>query len=290
MNDATVYGLYAVLASGAAGLYLALPSSRTDARRLRRVGLVLGLAAVAAAGAYLIRWIGAGFEGRAFFVFFAVLGVLAAARVVTHPKPVYSAMYFVVVVLASAGLCFLAAAEFLGVALVIIYGGAILVTYVFVIMLAQQTGQAPYDRQAREPAAAVLVGFLLVSATAQALAVRDPIVVQANERRGPYGHALDGPDMARKAADGLNPAPGGPGAAGESTAAPVGNTRSVGEVLLTTHVMALEVAGALLLVAVVGAIAIARKRIEPEALTDEERQQLAGRADLHARGREARPF
>jgi NADH-quinone oxidoreductase subunit J len=59
--------------------------------------------------------------------------------------------------------------------MVIIYGGAILVTYVFVIMLAAQAGgqaaaegQDPqtsplYDREAREPAAAVIVGFLLLA-------------------------------------------------------------------------------------------------------------------------------
>ena len=55
-----------------------------------------------------------------------------------HPRPVYSAVYFVLVVLATTGLCVLAAAEFLAAALVIVYGGAIMVTYIFVIMLAQQ--------------------------------------------------------------------------------------------------------------------------------------------------------
>ncbi|MGB9624100.1 MAG: NADH-quinone oxidoreductase subunit J, partial [Phycisphaerae bacterium] len=54
-------------------------------------------------------------------------------------------------------------AEFLAAALVIIYVGAILVTYVFVIMLAQQSGTAACDSTARDPGFAVVVGFLLVA-------------------------------------------------------------------------------------------------------------------------------
>lgn len=290
MNEAALYGLYALLAAGAAGLYLALPSARQDERSLGRVGMILGLAALAGVGAYLVRWIGAGFEGRAFFVLFAMMGVLAAARVVTHRRPVYSAMYFIIVVLAAAGLSILAAAEFLGAALVIIYGGAILVTYVFVIMLAQQTGEAGYDRRSREPFGAVLIGFLLVAAATQALIARDPIAADARRARPLY-------QLAAVPAVNEGATPGDAGT--DSTAAagakapsgvPVGNTRAVGRILLTTYVMAVEVAGVLLLVAVVGAIAIARRRIEPDALTAEERLAASTREDLHRRGREAKPF
>ena len=63
---------------------------------------------------------------------------VGAIRVVTHPKPVYSALYFVLTVFASAGLFVLLWAEFMAAALVLIYAGAILVTYVFVIMLAAE--------------------------------------------------------------------------------------------------------------------------------------------------------
>ncbi len=59
-------------------------------------------------------------------------------RVVTHPAPVYSALYFILTVFASAGLFVLLSAGFMAAALVLIYAGAILITYVFVIMLASQ--------------------------------------------------------------------------------------------------------------------------------------------------------
>jgi hypothetical protein len=69
-----------------------------------------------------------------------------------------------------------------------------------------------------------------------------------------------------------------------------GNVRAIGEELMTTYVIALEVAGILLLVAMVGAIAIAQKRIEPAALTPEEAREQAVHQDLHQVGRRAAPY
>lgn len=292
MSQTALYLLYAFLVLGAAGLYLILPRTRPDARRLRSAGTLIGAAALIGVVAYLLRWMGPAFEGRAFFIIFAVMAVAGAVRVITHPKPVYSAVYFILVVLASTGLCFLAAAEFLGAALLIIYGGAILVTYIFVIMLAQQAGQSAYDREAREPFAAVLVGFLLLAATGQALAARDPIAQEAARSRGHsyrYVLARASEGEARPVAD---PADNDQAAAAEAdqSAHDPGNTREVGSVLTTAYAVAVELAGVLLLVAVVGAIAIARKRIEPEAMTPEERRQLEEKEDLHQRGRQAAPF
>jgi NADH-quinone oxidoreductase subunit J len=290
VSETALYALYALLAVGAGGLYLGLPSLRPDARRLRVAGAIMGAGALAGTAAYLVNWIGPGFAGRGFFVIFAAAAIVAAGRVVTHARPVYCAMYFVLVVLAVTGLCILAAAEFLGAALVIIYGGAILVTYVFVIMLAQQVGQASYDQRAREPLAAVLMGFLVAAAAAGTMTMREPFAGHAARPRSGYRYVVG------RAAEGVA-SPGAEGAAGSSMAAavggaeaPVGNTRAVGQMLMTTYVMAVEVAGVLLLVAVVGAIAIARKRIEPEALTAEERRLIDEKEDVHRRGREAAPF
>src|SRR5262245_58606578 len=109
--------LYAFLALGAAGVFLCLPKPEPAGRRLPMAGLIIGLAALAGLMALMHRWIGPRFEGRAFFITFASLALIAAVRVVTHTKPVYSALYFIVVVLSVTGLCVLASAEFLGIAL-----------------------------------------------------------------------------------------------------------------------------------------------------------------------------
>jgi NADH-quinone oxidoreductase subunit J len=205
-----------------------------------------------------------------------------------HPKPVYAAVYFVLVVLSVSGLSVLAAAEFLGVALIIVYGGAILVTYVFVIMLAQQGGEASYDRRAREPFAATAMGFALVAAATQAMAAGH--VSLPGEARSDVEHALAASPAADVHVRTVAIEPSDPGTQGESSDAdPLqSNVRAIGASLMTTYVVAVEVAGVLLLIAMVGAIVIARTQIEPDALTPAERAERhddPGRA-----GREAKPF
>jgi len=104
-----------------------------------------------------------------FFVIFSLCAIAAAIRMITHSRPIYCALHFVLVVIASAGLLLMLEAEFMAFALIIVYAGAILITYMFVLMLANQAEnpeepytQATYDRVPREPAASVAVGFLLL--------------------------------------------------------------------------------------------------------------------------------
>ncbi len=68
---------------------------------------------------------------------------------VTSRNPVYSALWFASVVLSTSGLFLLADAPFLAAGTIIVYAGAIIVTFLFVIMLAQMEGKAHYDRAAR---------------------------------------------------------------------------------------------------------------------------------------------
>ncbi|MEL7237576.1 MAG: NADH-quinone oxidoreductase subunit J, partial [Planctomycetota bacterium] len=119
--------------------------------------------------------VGNGYANVYFWVF-AIISILGSVRVITHPQPVYSALYFVLTVFSSAGLFVLCYAEFMAVALVTIYAGAILVTYTFVIMLAadaapEETGPAggeeaakrfvaAHDANARSPFMACVTGFV----------------------------------------------------------------------------------------------------------------------------------
>jgi NADH:ubiquinone oxidoreductase subunit 6 (subunit J) len=100
------------------------------------------------------------------FGLFAVMAIAAAVLMLIQRHPVYSALYFALVVLASAGLFVLGSAPFLAAAIVIVYAGAIIVTFLFVVMLAQQSGAAVYDHRFWSPlpasvASAVLVGTIL---------------------------------------------------------------------------------------------------------------------------------
>ena len=150
------YALLAATALGAIGLYLMLPRERAP---LARLGLIMGAVSLAGFFLFLVRAgaqaVGTPSSGPPiYFYLFAAIMIGGAVGVICQPRPVYAALYFVLVTLAGAGMFVLLLAEFMAIVLIIIYAGAILVTYVFVIMLASQgsTGgnvSAPaYDRRA----------------------------------------------------------------------------------------------------------------------------------------------
>ena len=97
-----------------------------------------------------------------FFYVFSAAALAGAVLTVTSRNPIYSALWFASVVLATAGLFALAGAPFLAAGTVIVYAGAIIVTFLFVIMLAQMEGKAAYDRAARAPGAATFSCYLLL--------------------------------------------------------------------------------------------------------------------------------
>jgi NADH-quinone oxidoreductase subunit J len=145
---------------GLAGVYILLPR----ARRMPAVwGGMLAGAAVVTAGRWLIRFEAVSPESILFYAF-ALLAVVAAGLMVTQSNPVYAALAFAVVVLSTCGLFLLLAAPFLMAATVIVYAGAIVVTFLFVIMLAQQHGPSSADQRSREPFLASLAGFVLLGA------------------------------------------------------------------------------------------------------------------------------
>ncbi|MCH8878533.1 MAG: NADH-quinone oxidoreductase subunit J [Planctomycetes bacterium] len=255
MFSSSAIWVYCIVALGALGVYFLLP--RTD-RNTKSAGAVLALAALA--GLIVLAVTQAEVADRAdiYFYMFSAIALICSVCVITQTRAVYSALYFMVVILAVAGLLLLMGAEFLAAALIIIYGGAILVTYIFVIMLASQSGEVLYDRRSRGPLGACFAGFLLVAtigglmsdyeppatATTAALSVQDSGVEQS-----------------------------------------VGNTLLVGRQLMTRYVVVLELAGVLLLVAMVGAIAIARKKFPPSPDRLLEEKLIIGQ-----KGKTAAPF
>ena len=139
--------------------------------------------------------------------------------------------------------------------------GAILVTYVFVIMLAQQHGDTACDRRAREPFGAVLVAFVMAAA------------VTGQVAELPTGQVPGHPISPILVSDFNLPV----------EAATVGNVTAIGQALLIEYVVALEIAGVLLLVAMVGAIALAKKKIPPD-------ESVVEQPPLGEAGREVEPF
>ena len=96
-----------------------------------------------------------------FFYLFSIGAIVGGLLTVTSRNPIYSASWFASVVLSTAGLFLLAGPSSWRPAPIIVYAGAIIVTFLFVIMLAQMEGKAPYDRAARAPGSATFTCFLL---------------------------------------------------------------------------------------------------------------------------------
>jgi NADH-quinone oxidoreductase subunit J len=156
--------LYAFLAVGAVGVALSMPRPRVSPQ------LIGGIISAAAFGGFFLFLARTDSPQPPFFYIFALIAILSGLRVITHPRPVYSALYFIFTILASSVLYLLLQAEFMAFALLIIYAGAILITYLFVIMLATQAptedqleALSEYDAYSREPLVATALGFVLLA-------------------------------------------------------------------------------------------------------------------------------
>lgn len=264
------YALYVASVLGALALLLMMPRNGYSPRKL---GALLGTASLGGLWLWLKRDLDllpptSPVGLMSYYYIFSALAIGSAVRVITHPKPVYSALWFVMVVLATSGLFIILNAEFMAFAMIIIYGGAILVTYVFVIMLAAQSGDAAndttpaeYDAVPREPVAATAVGFLL-------LAVLLTVFFDAgygNLRQAPR-HLGQRPTINAETLLTNRPITL---LAAERGEAPkfhdVSNTERVGIDLFSNHPLGLELAGVILVVSLVGAVVIARKQVEGDA-------------------------
>jgi len=161
------------------------------------------------------------------------LAVAASALVIGQRNPMYSVLLLIVSFAALAGLYIVLDAPFVAMAQMIIYAGAIMVLFLFVVMLlnAPQEDGAGWDRThpLRRPGVA-RVGILLAVVLVAELGWALTKVV-----------ALDTPVGAR--ADG----------------ALVGSVRELGKVLFTDYAFAFEATSLLILVAMVGAVVLARK-------------------------------
>jgi NADH-quinone oxidoreductase subunit J len=146
-------------ALGFVAIYLLLPK----ARRLPALwgGAVAALALVLGA-TILLRTETLAAETLLFYAFSGI-AILAGGMMITQSNPVHAALSFALVILSTCGLFLLQAAPFLMAATIIVYAGAIVVTFLFVIMLAQQEGASSADQLSREPFLAALAGCVLMA-------------------------------------------------------------------------------------------------------------------------------
>jgi NADH-quinone oxidoreductase subunit J len=161
------------------------------------------------------------------FYVFAVLTVASGAMVVSARNPVHSVLFLILAFFNTAGLFLLIGAEFLAMILVIVYVGAVAVLFLFVVMMLD----IDFD-QLRSG----FVRYLPVGAAVGIVLLFELIFAVAGRMLGPVGPGL---------------------ASAFPTHVPaMGNTRALGDILYTRYLFAFQVAGLILLVAMIGAIVL----------------------------------
>jgi NADH-quinone oxidoreductase subunit J len=163
----------------------------------------------------------------AFFYLFAAVLLFAAFRVITARNPVYAALYLVLAFFQAAAVWILLKAEFLAISLVLVYVGAVMVLFLFVVMM--------LDINVDALRAGFWKHFPLAATVGALIAFEMAAVLMAGFRLGEEPRAV--PAVVQGAAQ-------------------YSNTKELGKLVYTQYLYPLEIAAVILLVAIVAAIAL----------------------------------
>lgn len=177
--------------------------------------------------------------GQAFFWVCAVVALLGALFTVGAKNPIRGAMGLLLMILAIAGLFIALHAQFLAAIQLIVYAGAIIVLFLFVIMLLGPSAVAPSDQRGLIPRA--IGGGLFAAAGVGAIAL-----------------------LVRAAPVAANATPAKPKLLG-SVPNDFGSVDSFGQIIFSQALVPFELSSALLMVAIIGAVAVARGRSKHDA-------------------------
>jgi len=185
-------------------------------------------------------------EAAVFYLFAAIL-VGSAGAVVTVKNPVYAALLLVLAFFTSAAIWLLLEAEFLAITLVLVYVGAVMVLFLFVVMMLDVN---------LVPLREGFIRYLPVGIGVALVMFVEMVMVVGSKRFGVehFGEGL------KHAAD-------------------YSNTKELGGILYTVYVYPFEIAAAILLVAIVAAIALTMRRRPQTKYQDPAQQVLVKRND-----------
>lgn len=181
-------------------------------------------------------------ESILFYLFASIL-VLSAGAVVTVRNPVFAALFLVLSFFTSAAIWLLLEAEFLAITLVLVYVGAVMVLFLFVVMMLDIN---------LVPLREGFIRYLPVGITVAAIILLEMFIILGTDNFGLQNF----------------PAP-------EPHEAGYSNTKELGRVLYTTYVYPFEIAAVILLVAIIAAIALTmRRRSEVKSQRPEEQVKV----------------
>ena len=181
------------------------------------------------------------------FYFFAAVMVFAALRVITARNPVHSALFLVLAFFTAAGLWMLLEAEFLAIALVLVYVGAVMVLFLFVVMMLDINLDRLREGYWDYLVPALIVAGVMVAEMALVLGGR---YFDLEGMPPPIPHAAD-----------------------------YSNTRELGRLIYTDYVYPFEIAAVILLVAIVAAIALTLRHRKDTKYIDPAQQMKVRRQD-----------
>ena len=184
------------------------------------------------------------FEAIIFYAFAAIL-LGAGVAVVTARNPVHAAMFLVLAFFTASAIWLLLRAEFLAITLLLVYVGAVMVLFLFVVMMLDIHIEQLREGFWRNLPLAIVVGGIMMAEMVAVLAGRT------------FGVA---PAPVPKPAD-------------------YSNTRELGRLLYTDYVFAFEIAAVVLLVAIIAAIALTLRERKDKRAQDPAEQVKARRAD-----------
>ncbi len=168
-----------------------------------------------------------------FLYLFGLLAILSALGMIFHKNPVYSALFLVIAFFSLAGIYALLGAQFLSIVQVMVYAGAIMVLFLFVIMLLNLRNEIrlPIGRPF-QVIFGVIFGILLL--------VQGFLILKASSVSGALG---------------VFP---------QSRVDQIGSVEALGTLLFTKYLLPFELASVLLLIGMVGAILLGRKKLPNE--------------------------
>jgi NADH-quinone oxidoreductase subunit J len=180
------------------------------------------------------------------FYMLAALTVFAALRVITASNPVHAALFLVLAFFSTAGIWMLLEAEFLAITLVLVYVGAVMVLFLFVVMMLDINLERLREGFWRWFPFGVVLAAIMVFEMVWVLGSRQT--------------AETGATLAKHAAD-------------------YSNTKELGRLIYTDYVYPFELAAVLLLVAIVSAIALTLRRRKGTKSQDVAKQVAVKKAD-----------
>jgi NADH-quinone oxidoreductase subunit J len=177
------------------------------------------------------------------FYFFSIVLLFAAFRVITARNPVYAVLYLVLAFFQAAAIWILLRAEFLAIVLVLVYVGAVMVLFLFVVMMLDINLDGARTGFWKHFPLAAVVGVLI------ALEMAAVLIGGFRVSEEPHAQSLLG-----------------------QAASQISNTRELGKVLYTQYLYPLEIAAAILLVAMIAAIALTLRQRKDSKYLDPSEQ------------------